>query len=244
MEWSRVDDGDIQRDGLVNLLAVIAGGPGWVAAGDVDMDGGMWVSEDGLQWTLVRDDDLLAGDRIDVTIYDVASWGDGLIAVGSVGIEGGTGDRERRGAIWVSDDGLEWTELAGDLYRENRVLEGVGVDPTTNAAFALGSPGRIVASIDGLNWVINRDEGPPTGSGFAWDGEQAVAGGPDLPLSLWISGDGGMSWHPVDSDDPAFAGHSPGVDDVTLFGDRFVVVGVAGDHTTPDGAIWIGTWDE
>ena len=235
LEWSPVKDAAIQRDGLVNLLAVTAGGPGWVAVGDVDMDGGIWVTEDGLDWVLIEDEDLLAGDRIDASIYDIAVWGDRLIAVGALGIEGGSDDREERGAIWVSDDGLEWTELDDDLFRENRVFEGVSVDPLTNTVFAFGSPGGIVMSTDGATWVLNAGDGPSPSSDVSWDGERAVAGGPDLWFSLWASGDRGMTWHRVDADDPTFEGPSANVVDVTRFGDRVIVVG---------SDIWIGTWAE
>ncbi len=235
LEWSPVKDDAIQRDGLVNLLAVTAGGPGWVAVGDVDMNGGIWVTDDGLDWALVEDEDLLAGDRIDASIYDIAVWGNRLIAVGALGIEGGSDDREERGAIWVSDDGFEWTELVDDVFRENRLFEGVSVDPLTNTVFAFGSPGGIVMSTDGTTWTLNAGDGPPPSSGVAWVGEHAVAGGPDMWFSLWISGDRGMTWHRVDADDPTFESPSANVVDVTRFGDRVIVVG---------SDIWIGTWDE
>ena len=244
--WSAIDDDDLQGEGFSNLLAVTAGGPGWVAVGDVDMDGGVWVSEDGYDWVRVEDDDLLAGDRVDVTIYDVAVWNGDLIAVGALGIDGGSGERTERGAVWTSPDGLEWTELQDPSFASNRVFEAVSVDPETGTVFALGSPAGTLTSVDGTAWeTTSTGAGQlPPSSSVAWDRDRAVAGGPDLAFSLWVSGDRGATWVPVDPNDPAFGGYNPGVDDVVLFGDRIVVVGVAGDYLQEVGAIWIGAWDE
>ncbi|MEA2009935.1 MAG: hypothetical protein U9N78_04445 [Actinomycetota bacterium] len=62
-----------------------------------------------------------------------------------------------------------------------------------------------------------------------------VAGGPDVAFALYVSGDGGSTWHRVSPDDPVFDNGDAGVIDVVLFDGRVVVVG---------SAIWIGTWDE
>ena len=235
--WQRAQDDDLRAEGTVRILAVAAGDPGWVAVGEIDMDGGIWLSENGLEWSRVEDEDLLAGSRVDVTISDVAAWGDGLIAVGSLGIDDGTEDRELRGAIWVSDDGLDWVEVADPSFRETHVFEGVSVDPATGTVFAFSSPGGIWMSSDGITWEINPCDGrwdcPPAQSRAAWDGERALAGGPDQALALYVSGDRGSTWQRVDPDDSAFADGE--VVDVALFEDRFIVVG---------SLIWIGTWDE
>jgi len=247
IEWSPTDDADLLGGGFSSILGVTAGGPGWVAVGEVDMDGGVWVSEDGLDWVQVEDDALLAGDRIDVSIYDVATWNGGLIAVGSVGLWDGSDERAIRGAVWASRDGLEWRELDGDSFKEQKTFERVAVDPSTGAVLAFGWAG-ISKSLGGEDWIlVPKDEavgGPPPGSGVGWSGDHVVAGGPDMALSLWVSDDSGGTWHRVDPNDQSFEGYNPGVDDVVLFGDRFVVVGAAGDYLQEVGAIWIGTWDE
>lgn len=247
IEWSRVLDDDLLGDESSGILGITAGGPGWVAVGDVDSDGGVWVSEDGLDWIRINDDDLLAGDRIEATLYDVAAWNDGLIAVGLVGLWDGTGDQASRGAVWVSEDGIEWQELDEESFADARVFEGVSIDPSTDTALVFGSPGGIWSSVDGITWDITRFNslgGPPPSSGVAWDGERAVAGGPDMALSLWSTGDSGQNWTRIDADNPAFEGYAPGVNDMTLFKDRVIAVGHAGEYLADVGAIWIGTLDE
>ncbi|MEN8114974.1 MAG: sialidase family protein [Actinomycetota bacterium] len=241
-EWTRTLD-----DPASDVIGISTGGPGWVAVGDADEDAGVWVSGDGLDWTRIEDDDLLAADRGSATVYDVEEWSGGLIGVGKVGLWDGTGDRAGRGAVWVSEDGYEWVEMQHASFDEAKQFEAVSVDPETGTVFAFGW-GGIWTSTDGIEWEHSTWDGsfggPPAGSGAAWDGNRVVAGGPDMALSLWISDDRGATWHRVDPDDPAFDGYNPGVDDVALFGDRFVVVGAAGDYTQEVGAIWIGTWDE
>jgi hypothetical protein len=247
IEWLQSNDDDLLGEGFSNILAVTQGGPGWVAVGDIDMDGGVWVSEDGLDWVRIQDDDLIAGDRIDVTIYDVTAWNEGLIAVGAVGIDGATGDLAGRGAIWVSQDGIDWTELSDESLPRPRVFGGVSVDPSTGRVFVFGSPGGLWSSMDGVTWDASRFDsmrGPPPSSSVAWDGDRAIAGGPDMALSLWVTGDSGQHWTRVDPDDPAFEGYAPGFEDVALFEDRVIVVGYAGEFVDEVGAIWIGVWDE
>jgi hypothetical protein len=247
IQWSQSDDEDLLGEGFSNILAVTEGGPGWVAVGDIDMDGGVWVSEDGLDWVRVDDDDLLAGDRIDVTIYDVTAWNGGLIAVGAVGIDGATGDRAGRGTIWISQDGIEWTELSDESLARPRVFGAVSVDPSTGRVFVFGSPGGFWSSMDGVTWEVADAESqgePPPSSSVAWDGDRAIAGGPDMALSLWVTGNSGQHWTRVDPDDPAFEGYAPGAEDVALFEDQVIVVGHAGEYLAEVGAIWIGTWDE
>lgn len=243
IEWTRTLD---EPDS--GVVGVSIGGPGWVAVGDVDMDGGIWVSEDGIDWTRIDDKDLLAGDRIDVTIYDVAAWNGGLIAVGNVGIPGGSlSDLTTRGAVWISDDGLEWTEISHPSFATAKQFEAVSVDPEVGTILAFGW-GGIWRSADGIEWESTTWDGtfggPPPASGIAWDGNRVVAGGPDMALSLWTSGDSGATWLRVDPGDPAFDGYSPGIDDATRFGDRFIAVGFAGEYLEEVGAIWIGTWAE
>jgi hypothetical protein len=247
INWSRVLDDDLLGDESSGILGITAGGPGWVAVGSVDSDGGVWFSEDGLDWIQVNDDDLLAGDRIEATLYDVAAWNDGLIAVGLVGLWDGNGIQASRGAVWVSEDGIEWQELDEASFADARVFEGVSIDPSTDTALVFGTPGGIWSSVDGVTWDASRSDsmrGPPPSSGVAWDGERAIAGGPDMALSLWSTDDSGRNWTRIDSDDPAFEGYAPGVDDVTLFEDRVVAVGHAGEYLADVGAIWIGTWNE
>jgi hypothetical protein len=97
LTWARVgrDEDTFGGAGSQAMYAVTAGGPGLVAVGDEQIEGGsdavVWVSTDGTSWArLPADEGPFAGDG-NQSMYGVVSTGSGLIAVGNDG-----GD----GAIW------------------------------------------------------------------------------------------------------------------------------------------------
>lgn len=243
--WTRVFDEDLSRDGYYGILGVTAGGPGWVAVGDGDFDAPVWVSGDGRDWALIDDEDLLGGEMVHADLYDVTAGGPGLVAVGSVGFAGGTGETAQQAAIWVSEDGLDWQRLPNGSFTGDRVFEGVTADPASDRLIAFGTPGGTWHSSDGHQWShTEQSQGsgrPPPSSSAAWDGNQLVAAGLDMALSIWASADGGSSWDRIEHDGETFAS-SDRANGVVLFDSEFVVVGEAAGlpGEPPSGIVWIG----
>jgi hypothetical protein len=243
--WTRVFDDDLSRDEHHAILGITAGGPGWVAVGDGSFDAPVWVSRDGLDWTLIDDEDLLGGENVHADLYDVTSGGPGLVAVGSVGFTEGTGDTAQQAAIWVSEDGFDWRRLPHDSFAGDRVFESVTADPLSDRLIAFGTSDGTWHSSDGQDWFkISQSESPglpPPSSSVAWDGDQLVAAGPDMALSVWASFDGGRSWQRIERDGETFAS-SDRANGVLLFGSEVVVfgeaIGLPGEP--PSGVVWIG----
>jgi hypothetical protein len=253
LSWTRVVDDDLgsggSSDGLQSIGGVTAGGPGWVAVGDGDFDALVWVSSDGLEWTLITDEDLLGGDMVHADLYDVTLSGPRLVAVGSIGLTEGTGDTAQQAAIWTSEDGLDWQRLPNDSFAGDRVFESITGDPTSDRLITFGTPKGIWHSSDGREWIMTerplRLGGPAPSSGVAWDGDRLVAAGRDLAISVWVSLDGGLNWHRIEPETDTFAADDV-ARDVVLHGSRFIAVGEATSRPgePPAGAVWIGEWSD
>lgn len=249
--WERVTSDAFGGYDLQSMQAIVVGGPGFVAVGDDGADAGVWVSADGFEWTRVEDDALLAGDDTAVSMYDIAVGGPGLVAVGRFGIGGeaktaaGLDQQSRGAAVWVSVDGLDWQRLPNLPDSNHWGLASVTSGPGGKRIIAFGRD--MWTSSDGITWTPTERElpfgGPPPGANVAWSGDVALAAGIDMALSLWTSGDGGATWERVNPDDPVFDGYAPQVLDVVRLGERFIVVGVAGDYLNEIPAVWIGTLD-
>ena len=211
-------------------------------------DAAVWLSSDGREWTRIEDDAFLATEEDDWTvgISGVTAGGPGLVAIGTSGLSGGTGTGMPgvdRMTVWVSADGMEWERLA-DLEEVNPGT--VSGDPESGRIIAFGA--HMWTSADGYTWMKTEQEDPRIQprwwASLAWDGERVVAGGGDVNLSLWTSGNRGENWSRIDPNDPAFDGHRPTIASVVQIGHVFVAVGQAGEYTQEVGAVWIGTWDE
>ena len=234
--WSRVDDDDFRSGPNTAVWGVTAWGEGYLATGSDGVTVAAWTSADGVEWS-----------RVDPEVFgDTKSSANSVIA-GDFGliIAGGAGPSvaEAQGAIWQSDDGLEWNRI--DIAEETE-LGSVHSDPDGDRFLAFGTRG-IWASTDGTTWDqvaglagISNDR-PPPGVGLAWAGDTIVAGGFDMGLSLWLSNDAGLTWARIDQETPAFDGYDPQAVNVTLFGSKIVVVGEgAADYIGTEGAVWIG----
>lgn len=145
-------------------------------------------------------------------VDDVVATGDGLTAVGYVGIDG-----VWTAIAWRSGDGGRWTLESIDDAPASFAVS-VAADPRTGRVYAAGrsGPDPVVWAATGGGWTRT---GIPTLSGGA-ERERAVAivatrdgllaggsAGPELGdrrARFWRSTDGAV-WAPV-PDDPAFAG--------------------------------------
>jgi hypothetical protein len=122
LAWSRVPhDATVFGGPWVNMHAVIAGGPGFVAVGSgpvtpSELDGEeppwvawVWTSTDGTTWQRVPHDDQVFSEN--TSMNDVASIGNALVAVGGAH-DGGFDDEHA--AVWTSNDGIEWRRIPHD----------------------------------------------------------------------------------------------------------------------------------
>ncbi len=216
-QWSRIDIvGDVPRQGF--LSDVTLGGPGLVAVGNecgadcTTISAVVWVSVDGVTWERPEVDPAVFEEGTLLTA--VTGGGPGLVAVGLEQTqEGGSA-----AAIWVSEDGFNWSQAPAieEFAEISRVPLGVAASGSRLVAVGSGSDeqgifGRIWISDDGLAWtlalelpdveLINVTAGGPgflaLGSVVNQDGFPVVA--------VWASEDG-ISWIQVLQDDEVFAG--------------------------------------
>jgi len=247
--WEKSGSAELGGPNLQGIYDIVHFDSRFVAVGEDGMDAAVWTSPDGLEWSQVIDDDFSAELIGEAAIYGIARGGPGLVAVGSAGASGGFGATDAgqsdNGAIWVSSDGLEWSLLPFVDDPSRFGLASVSSDPATERLVAFG--GDRWVSDDAYEWAwYDRTVplgGPPPGASAAWIGDVAVAAGWDAALSLWISGDTGITWHRVDPDHPEFEGCTQ-VFDVVSFGDRFIAVGPTADSCWAEewtATAWIGT---
>ncbi|HVR80074.1 MAG TPA: hypothetical protein VMS99_16990 [Acidimicrobiia bacterium] len=135
--WSRVNNpGVLGGEGSQGIANVIDSQLGLVAVGfdlggerinflgrgsEEDMDGVVWISEDGLLWQRV-DSPAFGGPGFQ-ELTDIVRWGDGLVAVGrdipgGVRLDDPAADVDA--GIWFSEDGVSWSKV------ESRSLGGPG----------------------------------------------------------------------------------------------------------------------
>jgi len=243
--WSRIVSDALGGPDAQNISGVVAGGPGLVAVGDDGSNAAVWVSPDGFGWSKVEDTDLLAGEAQSVAMFDVTAGGPGLVAVGRAVF----GDADAEPAAWVSADGFDWSRLPSETFAAESGYYGFEkVTRHPASGRLIGFAAQTWTSVDGYDWAITADGeqfgAPPPGAEVAWSGDVGVAAGVDRAISLWASGDAGVTWTEVDTDQPVFEGYNPQVRAVVERGGQFIVAGEAGDYLNEVGAIWIGTLEE
>jgi hypothetical protein len=122
------------------MSAVTAGGPGYVAVGaSLDTTRALvWLSNDGIAWSLAPEQESLTYHGLKITMADVVAGPDGtLVAVGHFLF----GQQFGQGTTWTSTDGRTWTR-APDL-----------------AAFGQGDPMSVIA--DGARYITVGTVGSP-----------------------------------------------------------------------------------
>jgi len=130
------EDPDLRQG---EILAATAGGPGFVAVGSNNT---AWYSTDGSDWSLAdvppqpvgSGGPGVSGERPTVTMYQVATSGDVLVAWG----DASANDGDVEPVVWTSRDGRTWTKASG---------------PQIDSVALAGRPGGFVATgalIDGI----------------------------------------------------------------------------------------------
>ena len=137
--------------------AVAATDTGWTVVGGGGLQGAVWNSTDGLEWEAAPSEPFLS-DTHNISLQDVAFDGELLVTVGGTNA---TAVREERAAIWISDDGIEWTEVIDE-----------------QAAFDQPSVGGAVSVVSGPRGFV------------AMGRERLEEGGNPTLTVVWFSSDG------------------------------------------------------
>jgi tRNA A-37 threonylcarbamoyl transferase component Bud32 len=109
-DWRRVEDPDLEEPGVQSMCCLVAGGPGVIGVGFAetpagDNDAAVWTSTNGRNWKRLSQDSF--GGPRDQQMQSATRLGTGLVALGRS--EGADGDVD--GAMWRSQDGLEWSRV-------------------------------------------------------------------------------------------------------------------------------------
>lgn len=261
-DWQRLGDpaGDPDlRQGTV--LAVAAGGPGYVAVGS---DNRAWYSTDGSDWALAQvpppPTQFFASQGFaapTVEMLGVAVAGDRLVAWGLARRH--LGDSGMNSPVmWASDDGRTWTSVLDPVDGDQLTAAagpggfvavesdyGATVD-ADQVAVRVSADGRVwePVAVLGATWSEDADQAPvqlgvksiaASASGYvAAGGLGPVCGFTCEPgdVVIWTSVDG-RSWSPLSSDERFARGTAF---DIAAWGSVFVV---GGDHEG-NPAVWIG----
>jgi hypothetical protein len=264
--WSRVPDASGTLGGANNqvMRSVTVWKSGLVAVGweiaDENVDGVIWTSPDGVDWTRVEDPEGVFGGDSHQHIHDVAAGGPGLVAVGD---DNSQGDLDV--AIWSSEDAITWTQVSSDqagmsgpgdqlanslkVSSEGQVLAG-GFTTTSQG----GRDAAVWMSTNGTVWsAMTQHQDDFGGSddqevhGLAVVGTGWVAVGWDgtpeeKDAVVWTTSED-TPWTRVDAEGAGFGG--PGAqqfESVALMGVRLVGVGVEKlEAADQDAAVWLGT---
>ena len=267
LAWTRVPHDDAVFDptpGVDVMKDVVAWGPGFVAVGTTDIldsaetarNAAVWISEDGITWSLLPNDAPPLGGPDKQEVESVAIGGPGLVAVGhewQMPLGGNA-------VVWASEDGKAWSRVPHDeaVFGNGGMLDVTAGGP---GIVAVGGA-QVWTSVDGLTW--NRFPLPPEASPYPeTDGAMTsvTSGGPGLVAvgftgrdpeegcnaAVWTSPDG-FTWSRVPHDEAVFGGAV--MFDVTAGGPGLVAVGTAGNDaiggigtsaavwTSPDGFTW------
>jgi hypothetical protein len=255
VEWSRVphDEAVFGGPGGQIMTSVTVGGPGFVAVGSGDADGGdrhaaVWTSLDGRVWSRVPHDEAVFGGSDGQRMRSVTAGGPGLVAVGW----DSSGDDEDA-AVWTSTDGWVWSRVPhdeavfggpGDQWMLWVTSGGPGLVAVGQAQSDDGD--RVAAvwtSTDGRVWSRVPHDETVFGDATMWS---VTAGGPglvavgdgDWAAAVWTSSDGRV-WSRVSHDEKVFGGQ--GMLSVTVGGPGLVAVGHglgAAVWTSTDGRVW------
>jgi hypothetical protein len=174
--------------GCGSTLALVAVGVDRSGTDDFTRDAAVWVSPDGQTWHRVDHDESSLGGAGDQAMYDVASNGNRVVAVGMA---------SDRPAVWISDDlGETWRFIPqeGDLATPGSM----STVRSSESGFLAAGDGFWVSD-DGETWTSTGPEGfvdhvdKLTAAGSGW---VAVGSGGGRSNKMWVSSDG-YGWEGV-----------------------------------------------
>jgi len=127
---------------------------GFIAVGvDGHKGAAVWTSPDGVTWSRVpHDEEVFAGPGRQ-EMWDVAASGAGLVAIG-FDEEGPMNGSSEDQAIWVSDDGIAWSQVFGFGVGE---MNDIASAPSGFVGVGERSGSAAWTSDDGLTWPLTPD---------------------------------------------------------------------------------------
>lgn len=245
--WRRVPDLGVFDGSLI--ADIVAYGPGFVAVGaEPDLwTPQVWISVDGLDWTLVPDDTGVFTEQVgDIWLRRV---GGGLVVVGNAYAPDGPSIPH----LWISPDGSSWTRVPGEVagFRSGDQISAVATGGPGLVAIGEDATSHVVfTSPDGLSWNRIPDDAGVFDGCSIFD---LAAGGPGLvAVGVAIHGDGsdaavltsadGASWTRV-TDSATFGGPGNQWMDAVASG-PLGLVAVGTSYTEAGGArgaVWTST---
>jgi hypothetical protein len=236
-DWTRVVDDALGGPGDQAMIRVKGAQGRYVGVGfdtsGGDPDAAVWVSEDALHWDLLEDEEVFGGpgDQVITRVQTSAFEDPGAPTFVAVGLDSGA-DGDEDGAVWISDDGLDWQRVpdpdevfGGDGDQQILDVASFGDQMVAVGYDASGGDedGAVWRSFDGIAWqrvslpeevvggtgdqrmnrVVTLEE---EGAGFP----AIVVGGSDgsggdLDAALWYS-DTGLAWERDADPERAFGG--------------------------------------
>ncbi len=113
----------------------------------------VWTSPDGVSWSRVPHDEAVFAGPGRQEMWDVAASGTGLVAIG-FDEEGPMNGSSEDQAIWVSDDGISWSQVFGFGVGEMNDIESA---PSGYVGVGELSGSAAWTSDDGLSWSLTPD---------------------------------------------------------------------------------------
>ncbi|MFC0037039.1 hypothetical protein [Actinomadura rayongensis] len=211
----------------VTLAGVAAGPKGYLivgrdALGDRESSAVAWFSADLRSWQPARQDGLAAEHGTSREMTAVAATPTGFAAVGASSTKGVPATHPARPAIWVSNDGLAWTEkeAVGPTGVQNIRLTHI---VAAGRVFVAGGEGQApgdravaVASSDAGNTWRGGTLPTPTGNAASFLGAAAARNGTITLVGMfgsWHDGDtirwtsqDGQAWQPTVPQGPGLSG--------------------------------------
>ncbi len=245
VHWNRaeVNDESIEagvEPSVMNDVAVTPFGLVAVGSSGLDMGPAVWLSENGVSWDRLLDS--MAGQQSGFSTSDsmmspmiaVAACDQGLVAIGTKGRP----DEDPSYADWTTEGPLVWTSVDGFDWQllDSNFLEVAGDKETSGFAYMKrGAP----VLLEDVAWIGDRMT--------AIGGYELLPSANALPrfVTLWISIDGGSTWHPA-AETPLPPTESwRGARAFTQFGGSVVLVGnddiPAGRHPEYGWPTWADT---
>lgn len=216
LQWSRVPDDPSAFRPMANdaIHSVTAVSSGFVAVGESGGRAAVWLSSDGITWSLLPVDDAPPEADGASWMTDVVVGGPGLVAVGSETPDQPLG---AQAVIWTSDEGTSWSkipaaELGSDdpddptFWLSDVTVGGPGLVAVGRAFNSTepdpcgGCGGAVWTSVDGITWErvpvdpdlldgierVAANESGLVAIGSGWTDDQKEG-------AMWTSLDG-LSW--------------------------------------------------